>query len=443
MNDSELEERLRARLHERFDEPPPVGLLDRVMRDRPGEAGGLRSAVRLVIAAVLVVAAAAVAGSIAPWTWKSEAPQSADGTSRPTETSVASATPIPTFAEPSGSLPPISLDAWHRLDLTELTVGPIRASSVVAWSRGYIALGQTPNFSRVSAVWMSRDGRQWVRLPEETLTPPGQASAAPCREGVLIVTRSANGETTARYSVDGVTWTSTAWPEARAGGDSDLAGGERGAVAVVAGTPDRLVLSRDCVSWQDVDLPGTVPENVAGVAVYRGAFIAVGDSGTEPISPLAWWSTDGLAWMAAAVETQPGDGLSAVYRGLNGLVARGRGDFGKGSYWTSSDGRAWTVDSSNPLTRPQGNDPTLVLVADGTRLLAYGSAGIATADSPEGGPIEYWISFDGVAWERLDVSGPDWITQNWAMRPFLLRDGVLFSVGQDGPTPAWLGVAGS
>lgn len=409
------------------------------MRDWPGEAGGHRSAARLVIASALVVAAAVGAVAIAPWTWMSRIPQPAGGTSPPTETPAGSAGPTPTLAEPSGSLPPISLDAWRRLDLTELTDGPVRASSVVAWSRGYIALGRTPNFSRVSTVWLSRDGRQWLRLPNETLTPPGETSAAPCGDGVLVVTRSANGETTARYSADGVTWTSTAWLETRAGGDSDLAGDERGAVALVAGTPNRLVFTPDCASWQYVDLQGTALANVLGVSTHRGAFIAVGDSGTEPSSPLAWWSTDGRAWTPAEVEVQPGEGFASVYAGLDGLVARGRGDYGKGSVWTSSDGRAWRETSSNPVKRPEGTGPTFVLVADGTRLLGYGSSGIG----PEGGPIEHWISFDGVAWERLEVSGAESITQNWATRPFLLRDGVLFSVGQSDPAPVWLGAAGS
>lgn len=412
------------------------------MRDWPGQTGGVSPEVRLVIAAVLVLAAVAVAGSIAPWTWKPEAPQSAGGTSGPTVTPVGTATPIPTFAEPGGSPPPITLDVWQRLDLTELTDGPIRAASVVGWSGGYIALGQTPNFSRVATLWLSRDGRRWSPLPDETLTPPGETSAARCGDGVLVVTRSAAGPTSARYSRDGVSWASVPWPEMRTGGDSDLAGDEGGAIGIVAGSPNRLVFTADCRDWQTVDLPGTGAENVTGVATYRGAFVAVGDSGTESPSPVAWWSTNGLAWTSGTVEAQSGEGLTAVYAGLKGLVARGRGDFGKGSYWTSTDGRTWTVNSSNPLTRPQGNDPTLVLVADGTRLLAYGSSGIATADSPEHGPIEYWVSFDGGAWDRLEVSGADGITQNWSTFPFLLRDGVLFSQGSNDYSEVWLGVAG-
>jgi len=252
------------------------------------------------------------------------------------------------------------------------------------------------------------------------------------------VTRAANGESEARFSIDGLDWSSSVVPEVRATGDSDLAGDARGAVAVRAGAPNHILVTRDCRSWRDINVADS-DATIEGLAAYRGTFIAVGRRGGDPSWPMAWWSTDGRDWNVATVEAKAGGSFRAVHAGARGLVARGAGDFGSGSYWTSPDGRVWNVSAANPAERPEGPDPILALTADGSRLLGQGSSG----SDPDGRDIDYWTSFDGVSWGQLEVSGPERITRNWAIQPFLLRDGVLFNVGQGEPTPAWLGVARS
>ena len=438
MNEPDFDERLRVRLHERFDKSPSAASRKRLARDWPRDTSATATP-RMVIAAVLLVAAVAVAGSVGRWLLDGGAFLSVGGTPSPTETAFESMTPIPAAIEPTGNVPAVTRRAWNRLALIQLNEGPVRISSVTAWIGGYVALAQTPNFSRVSDVWRSRDGRNWVVLPKETLAPPGATVAAPCLDGILVVTRAAGGETTARYSVDGVTWTPTAWPEIYVDGETVIAGNDRGVIAIAVGSPNRLLFSRDCSSWNEVDLPGSGLENVTGVATYRETLIAVGNGGNEPLSPVAWSSPDGVSWTPATIRSQSVDGFRAVYAGNDGLVARGIGEYGKGSYWTSRDGTEWNANDSNPLRRPESPDSMFVVSANGTRLLGRGSQGLG----PEGGLIEYWTSFDGVQWTKLEVSGPDSITQNWATQPFAMRDGVLFSLGQSDPAPAWFAVAGS
>ncbi len=151
---------------------------------------------------------------------------------------------------------------------------------------------------------------------------------------------------------------------------------------------------------------------------------------------MAWWSEDGLHWVAAAPVTRPGEGFIHVQPGAGGLVAEAwGGPFSSlDSLWTSADGQSWSL-GAEPLTPPQTDGGWLE--GDGTRLLWYSVPGAA--------PTAYFTSLDGVSWTKLAltgdvpaaVTGDGSATLDGKATPFLMRDGILF-IGDNG---TWFGSA--
>jgi len=170
--------------------------------------------------------------------------------------SIATSAPTPGPA-PAGSCPPVSRAGWNELEVRKLDGGPVQASSVVAWSEGYVAVAADPDSSSVTA-WVSRDGRAWAQLPNETFGPALLARAAPAGRDVLIATVNESGETSVWRSADGLSWTKTAGPQMRLGQESDLAGGAAGAIAILQGAQSGLAFSPDGSMWEIQSLPGAV-----------------------------------------------------------------------------------------------------------------------------------------------------------------------------------------
>ncbi len=338
-------------------------------------------------------------------------------------------------------MPPVSSAAWTRLRVETLKGGPVSASTVTAWSGGYLALGQSDGASPLP-VWISRDGRSWVALPAGTLGPASLDLAAPCGDGVVVAIESETGETTVWHSTDGVRWTSTAWPQTGLARRSSLAGSALGALAILDMTPPRLAFSTDGSTWQPVPLPGSPAARALTVSVSAGGFVALGDAGTDASgttkgSPVAWWSTDGTHWALADVQADPGAGFDSAFAGRTGLAAFSHSVGyvpGLTSYWTSADGRSWKLSTADPygvLGEGEGMGSAAgSFEGDEMRILGNGSR---IPDQR----IEYWVSFDGTHWTRLalDVDRAAPVTEEVA--PFLMRDGVLFS----GATGSWFGTA--
>ena len=475
MTDDDLEQRLRT--HYRAIDPgvAPRGLgvriadgLDR-RRSRSAFIGRTRPVFVFAVAAVLIVAVGlglglgpnwflaspGVSPALAPSAQLSQASPKASAPSPGASSSPGpgaspspSATPTAAVLLPSGSLPPVTTGAWKGLDLQAIEGGPIKATSVVAWSGGYLALG-LPNDQGQLPAWISRDGRTWVTLPADTFGAAIAGLAAPCIDEILVAAQSATGDTTLWRSIDGASWISNPAPRMRFGGSGSLAGGPGGAVAILDGSPYRIAFSADCRSWQTASLPGKALLSAQAIAALGSGFVAVGDAGASTGSavttpPVAWWSSDGLHWTRATVQAHPGS-FEAVWAGRDGLAAYSTsgGTPGQASFWTSATGTSWTISTANPLGVCQPADPGICLdgsaagwvTGDGTRLLGYGSH--AT------GPTEYWVSFDATHWTRLALTGDAAAVlgnqvRPSADRPFLLRDGVLFSGAQG----SWFGSAG-
>lgn len=468
MDERDLEERLRARLHVRFDgavaspalhETVARSLTAKVPAPSPWRralSGWPRQllAVAAVIAAVAVVAFtlrfSALPGPVGP---------SASPTPTPTTSASPSASPSPSTspspttptASPtpsglSGTVPPISTAAWSSLTVQPLAGAPLQATTVVPWTGGYVAVGQASAGAPARA-WLSRDGRGWIQLPDATFdldqaaggNGPVVRGGTMCRNGVLVMTEDASGGNVLWFSSDGFSWSKVDLSGLAA---VTPAGNADGAIAV---TNVGLQFSSDCTTWQS-DVIFDPGATIRSLAAFGRGFVAVGDreDGPKPTyTPVAWWSADGREWSPAVITGRSLDGLalSRVYAGSSGLIATSTMPGvtpGMTSFFTSSDGQSWNESNADDplglIASGQGTGSAAGQFAgDGTRLLAYGTQQRAV------GPTEYWVSSDGTHWTKLELSGAGAapLVADDQAQPFLMRDGIFFS----GQAASWFGGA--
>jgi hypothetical protein len=462
MDDSELEARLRRRLHERFDgHRAPSELRASVTAGMAAQPPATRRRVafhflfagsRQLLAATAVVVVVVIVGLaltgrdgsvgvpvVSPSPSVSPLPTATAGGSP--STPVASATPD----VPQASVPPISTAAWSGLAFQHLQGAP-ELSTVVPWAGGYIAISGSNSAGQLGA-WLSRDGRAWTELPATTfgLDDPTHNTfvigGTACGSGVLIAGEDASGTGILWFSQDGYAWRKGAIPGAVIARvrESMIAGSRAG--AVVANEDGPVVdMTSDYSSWLSVPLPGPLAAQVSAVGVFGTGFVALDASSPAPGSqPGAWWSNDGENWSAATVQQAKGNDFQAVWTGTSGLLAMSTtGDTpGLETLWSSKDGHAWVKDdAADPFgARLSGEgvgDPAGSILGDGTRFLAYGSPGDA-ADKP----IEYLASPDGVHWTRLAPRGDLPTGLSGALEVFQMRDGVLIS----GDAGSWFATA--
>jgi hypothetical protein len=462
MDDSELEARLRRRLHERFDghrapselrasvtagmAAKPVAARRRVAFDFLF-AGSRQLLAAVAVVVVVVIVAIALTGRdgsvgvplVSPSPSVSPLPSATPGTSPSAPAPSASPT------EPLASVPPISTAAWSGLTFQQLTGAP-EVSMVVPWAGGYVAISGSNSSGQLGA-WISPDGRAWTQLPATTfgLDDPTHNTfvigGTACGSGVLIAGEDASGNGTLWFSQDGHAWRSGAIPGAVIARvrESMIAGSPAG--AVVANEDGPVVdMTTDCASWLAVPLQGPLAAQVSAVGVFGTGYVALDASSQAPGSqPGAWWSNDGESWSAATVQSAKGDDFEAVWTGAGGLLAMSHagGVPGAETLWTSTNGHAWVKDdAADPVgARLSGEgvgDPAGTILGDRTRFLAYGSPGDA-ADKP----IEYLASADGVHWTRLALHGDLPTGLSGALEVFQMRDGVLIS----GDAGSWFATA--
>lgn len=146
-------------------------------------------------------------------------------------------------------------------------------------------------------------------------------------------------------------------------------------------------------------VPDEEDTGLAAVAAERSGVVAVGARRGRPV---AWFSRDGVRWVAASglSEASPAEMTSVVaFRG--GFVAAGGAGpaFGRGhaaAFWISDDGRSWRRLPDDPaFTRGH----VWGLAAVRGRLVAVG-----TGDDPQNGPAASWTSRDGEHWRRAPAA---------------------------------------
>lgn len=274
-------------------------------------------------------------------------------------------------------------------------------------------------------------------------------TGAMCGDSVLVATRDDQQVDSIWRSTDGSSWSRQPAPAGLGAelefGTPVLAGNERGAVAA-ARFGQSVAATSDCTTWQTSRLPGPGKFSLAAAAASDHGFAIVGyavDRIDGILGPLAWWSSDGLAWNLGSTPHIPGVGLvfaAAANEGFVGSGAEIHVSPGVGTFWVATDGREWTQSTANPLglqTDGAGiGSPADSFAGDGVRLIAFGRQGTDAAP-------EYWVSFTGTSWSRLALNGPGAaaLLADPQVQAFPMRDGILFSGGSANDATTWFGEA--
>ena len=311
--------------------------------------------------------------------------------------------------------------------------------SVLRWSRGFIAVGSDGSST---PVWTSTDGAHWEPLLFNTATTfwPGLliVGMAEVRGGLVALTLLAGTWDCASAcptyspslplmswtSPDGQSWTPHDGPDLGQPTDWQaaplLAAGPAGLVAASPTAPDpcrdlgrrrplAAPASRGAPDWarrqgrrRDHDrvhrrwdaARGRRPRPRRGPSVHRRRHV------DRPLPPR---HAHGICDFTLA-STGPSWEATALVAGRNGLIAVGQvlATPGATLWWQSADGRDWRPLPTWPPLGPTtctgegcGSGPNGALVGDGHRMVALRGGADAGA----------WTSADGLAWQRLAVTG--------------------------------------
>ena len=268
--------------------------------------------------------------------------------------------PVFVEAAPSGSVRPVSLDAIPGAIVPELAVNGLAADS-----GQQVAVGSADGYP---AVWRKASSGSWALASTQT-----QVSAYP---GLRALT--------------GVTHGSAGW----------LAVGAPGPV---------IMTSADGTTWQPATGPGTITDDLSGVAAVAAAagpagYVIVGKLVGQGGACVAdvWWSPNLTSW-TRAVDVNDVNGSSqvlAVAAGTHGFVSAGSHN-GKPAVWTSADGRSWTT-AILPLPAGASGAVLQQIAIDGNRVVALGQETTGTATVPF---AELSIN-GGVSWRQVPFQPP-------------------------------------
>ena len=403
------------------------------------------------------------------------------GTAIPTPAAPTPAGPsIDTFAT---AVPPPATATWRAIHWQRLAPdNPLRlVQSVLRWRGGYVAVGSAVSGGATTTpVWISRDGGTWMPVPFDMSTTfwPGLqiVGIAEVPSGLVALTLLDGsyqcGSACPTYSralplmawtsPDGRSWTPTTGPDvgepATWHGPPRIAAGLAGLVVasppagLVVTSPEgqtRLATSVDGIHWRTRPA-SALPAGITLRAIVGTAtgYAAVGylPVDADHFRAVAVQSVDGAMWSgpfplhlvsASGVilaSTGPSWTATGLVAARSGLIATGTvlATPGGALWWQSANGRDWRALLHWPPLGPTtcqgegcGSQPNGALVGDGHRMVALrggADAGVRT-------------SADGVAWQRLSVTGD--LPAEDATQAVLLPGGVLLTDG----TTTWFGEA--
>ena len=327
------------------------------------------------VAAALVVAMTVGCSVAPPTTSPSMPPASALGSPvtsvRPTPTPDPTTTPPPTPPTPTG---------WSRVP-TQASVSGVQFQRVVWTGTRFVATASA--LGGDGAFLDSADGLTWNRQETKSADQMPVAIAAGPR-GVVAI-GAMDDQVATWSSPDGLNWTARldAFPlPARA---TQYSGQTRFSIDSVVATSD---------GW---------------LAVGREDPLCQLDCGVDPVRPLVWTSTDGLAWASVPDGAGLGSGgMTTVARSRDGFVAVGLGR-SRAAVWTSPDGTTWSPVADDPMfhSRP-GTDPTYWVEMTGVAA-DHGVVVAVGMDGPQGGgddvSVRAWWSTDGRTWSEANGEG--------------------------------------
>ena len=390
------------------DEPPQTEPRARAAKPRPSEAQprrpdtGRRESIRKgAFVAAILVAAGVVAALVVGLT--------SDGEGR-------NGNPQPPSPQ-SGAL------VWQRAGGADLggegDQVMTSVDEVAVGEAAYVAGGyDTSSGTRDAAVWASREGRTWRRLPGgEGLEAPGDQTINTVTDvgGGLL----AAGADTSEGDSDAALWGSSDGRQWEAAPGLRLEGTDEVIYRVNTNTGVGLVAAGwqtrdgedDAAVWifpseasilekgvEPVTFGGPGQQKVRRVVARRGGplvavGLAEGDAGV-------WTSEDGQEWDRVEVAALGGEGeqeiLDATRFGTS-VVAVGR-DGERGAVWLSRDGRRWTraPDREGLLASPE---PVRLNRVFATGLASSGAPALV-AGGMAGGDAAVWTSNDAREWAR-------------------------------------------
>lgn len=305
---------------------------------------------------------------------------------------------------------------WSRVPHDEVVFGSTGVNSVTAGSQGFVAVG-TARFGReprTPAVWTSRDGLSWTRVPHnEAVFGIGEMSSVTVGgPGFVAVGSDGSFETmkvTAAVwtSPDGITWSRVPHDDAAfrpRGWMSSVVAGGPGLVARGAdgqGPDESRVIwtSPDGVSWSRIPLAGAELDDaeVSSVSAGGPGLVAVGTVGDDAA---VWTSADGTIWSRVTHNDAVFGGpatiwMNSVAQTSTGLVAVGgsRSRLGeeKAEAWTSPDGVTWSrISHDEAIFDGQPDVEMAKVVASADRLVILGPSGSGS----DYGPTIWTASFE-------------------------------------------------
>jgi hypothetical protein len=280
---------------------------------------------------------------------------------------------------------------WTHLDTGKTFPGdpPVR---IVASAGRLVAMGNPPEPtcgregegavckpSGPAPLWVSDDARTWRRVDAAPFAGTSPSRVAARSDGFVVVGETFGGKAAIWHSGDGTTWARVALPPSF----------DHAILMNVASIPGGyLAIGRD--GAPDVDVPG-------GAAYNPGIGL-----------PAAWWSADGLNWIAASVEGEraPGAQLLDVMAGSDGLLAIGsdstdpQASARTAAGWVSADGRAWTrIDAAAFAIRPYGS----IAGSNGAQIVTIGPKLVGARYDAD--TLGAWLSTNGIQWRSLPILG--------------------------------------
>ncbi len=148
-----------------------------------------------------------------------------------------------------------------------------------------------------------------------------------------------------------------------------------------------------------------ISQSLARVASSGSQVVAVGSQAGARISRAQFFvsANGGQTWRLGT--EQAADGGDPAPGHAATLIAGGQGRWtavGPSAIWTSHDGVAWTLASTQGITPMQGGDQANVLRRTATGFLAAGE-NVPPGDPAAATPV-VWTSADGVTWRRLGAA---------------------------------------
>ena len=247
---------------------------------------------------------------------------------------------------------------------------------VVAGGPGLVAVGFDESGGDAdAAVWTSRDGAVWSRVPHQEAVFGGvgdQSMFGVTTGGPGLVAVGGNHLENLSFGQDG-----------------------EGAVGAVWTSPDGVTRSR--VAHDDAVFGGEANQTMWSVAAGGPGLIAVGVEESDDFDAAVWTSRDGAAWSRVPHHEAVfgGEGYQLMFgvtAGGPGVVAVGADDSGgDAAVWTSVDGLIWTRIHHDEAVF--GSAQMLDVAGVGHGLVAVGQG--------PGLDAAAWTSLDGITWSQV------------------------------------------